>query len=193
MSSSEYFESFSPVLGLNPAATANIPDVEKSDQILYENISAIFALGSNRGEHLDEKPVIIELSPSKSIERHQRRLFLNSLAYLLDYATGGDSVTAIALQQLPGSVVYWFASNKMPHPRACRYPEQHLETLLSSLEKLRIASIEDGTKILRQLAVEVFNFSSQRIDKYISCYQSSFNAAWRDLQDLRPQNGMKSK
>jgi hypothetical protein len=46
-----------------------------------------------------------------------RREFIRRLAYLCNYESGGDRVTAIVLEESSsGLITFWFASNKSPEP-----------------------------------------------------------------------------
>ncbi len=55
--------------------------------------------------------------PSLLDDETLRREFIRHLAYLCNYDTGGDRVTAIALEEsFSGPITFWFASNLSPKP-----------------------------------------------------------------------------
>jgi hypothetical protein len=75
----------------------------------YESLVILHVLGKNRGVHLkedDDELYEIDLTSTKL-----RRAFVRNIAYLCDYQKGGDSMTAIALEQDSDEVVFWLAVN----------------------------------------------------------------------------------
>jgi hypothetical protein len=71
----------------------------------YEPLFLLKALGQTRGEHTPQ--------PTNSDARmEKRRRFLQNLAYVCDFKKGGDSCTAIGLEDCQAGYCFWVASNK---------------------------------------------------------------------------------
>ncbi|TVY82417.1 hypothetical protein LSUE1_G005846 [Lachnellula suecica] len=132
-------------------------------------------------------------------EQALRRPFLRHLAYLCDYEKGGDTTTAIALQQTPQNIVYWFASNKCPNKEAgmADKTKRFLEEVLGSLKSLKSDAAEGVASELFDKAVA---FSSRRIEDYVKILGREVdfvlhrleqfdlqkdNAFWADLRAIR--------
>lgn len=107
-----------------------------------------------------------------------RRSFTRHLAYLCDYEKGGDSTTAIALQQIEGGIVYHVAWNKISRP------ENGVEFLRKVLGLLRCAGcdvIRDSEEKRKEIVDKIFDLSVKYAEKRISSY-ASFLA--RDIRFL---------
>jgi hypothetical protein len=79
-------------------SSPNAPRFDPHQRLLsrfYEPLILLCTLGRTRGEHRAEFPRSADVNswPLK----YARRLVLNQLAFLCDYDTGGDSVTAISI------------------------------------------------------------------------------------------------
>lgn len=138
-----------------------VPVAPKLLKRFYEALILLTVFGSNRGsrileeeiptDSLDDEALDIDISISvldvnKKHEMNEisrtklRRSFTRHLAYLCDYEKGGDSTTAIALQQIDmGGVVYHVAWNKISRP------EKGVEFLRKVLGLLGCAAC-DGIK-----------------------------------------------
>lgn len=71
----------------------------------YEVSLLLQLLGQSRGDH---KPKLHDLNRDQST----RRGFLQNLCYICDFDKGGDSCTAIGLEELDTRYRFWVASNK---------------------------------------------------------------------------------
>jgi hypothetical protein len=58
-----------------------------------------------------------------------RRSFLNHLAYICDFKTGGATVTVIALEQRPAGVVFWVVANENVKDKVVKALEEILKGL----------------------------------------------------------------
>ncbi|KAK0105428.1 hypothetical protein ONS96_004816 [Cadophora gregata f. sp. sojae] len=119
------------------AYQAYIPVEPKVNKRFYEALIMLSILGKNRGGRIPEKP-FQHRSGLESEKGTLRRLFIRSLAYLCDSEKGGQTTTAIALQQAQnGGVVYWVASNchsaGSKKDRSKHFMEGVLGTVQSSL------------------------------------------------------------
>ena len=101
-----------------------------------------------------------------------RREFIGYLAYLCNYDTGGDRVTAIALEESsPGLITFWFASNKSPEPGRNGGPapvdrmREFLQETLEILYDMKPSDISrSSTKSL--LFAKSIEYSKRKIKKY---------------------------
>lgn len=94
-------------LELVPTATLR-PRLNPYDRLLarfYEPLFLLKALGQTRGEHTSQPP-------SRDAGQAHRRRFLSNLSYICDFKKGGDSCTAIALEDSLTCYRLWIASNK---------------------------------------------------------------------------------
>lgn len=79
----------------------------------YEPLVLLYTLGGT------EQDYVQSMLPNEEDTwylppRTTRRRFLDDLAYVSDYDSGHDTVTAIGMQSLPQSNVLWIASNSSP-------------------------------------------------------------------------------
>lgn len=70
----------------------------------YEPMNLVYALGKTRGEHT-------RTSQDDGTDQFKRRQSLNDLAYICDFWKGGDTTTAIAVEDCADQYIFWFALN----------------------------------------------------------------------------------
>ncbi|KAF7899778.1 hypothetical protein EAF00_004114 [Botryotinia globosa] len=168
-----------------------IPVAPKLLKRFYEALILLTVFGSNRGSRIleEESPtdtfddeildVDVNLSALDVNKKHEmdemsrtklRRSFTRYLAYLCDYEKGGDSTTAIALQQMnTGGIVYHVAWNR------CSRPERGVEFLKKVLGLLGCAGydgIQDFEKKREEIEDRIFELSVKHAEKRISSYAS---------------------
>lgn len=83
------------------------PRLEKPQRLLsrfYEPLFLLGALGQTHGNHTT---VPRDLNP----ERARRRKFLRNISYVCDYKKGGESCTAVGLEDSDTCYNFWVASN----------------------------------------------------------------------------------
>ncbi|TGO22041.1 hypothetical protein BPAE_0186g00110 [Botrytis paeoniae] len=166
-----------------------IPVAPKLLKRFYEALILLTVFGSNRGSRIleEETPTdtfddeILDIDMNTSAldvnKKHEvdemsrtklRRSFTRHLAYLCDYEKGGDSTTAIALQQMDtGRIVYHVSWNK------CSRPERGVEFLKKVLGLLGCAGydgIKDFEKNKEDIEDEIFELSVKNAEKRISSY-----------------------
>lgn len=133
----------------------------------YEPLGLLFALGKARGEHTRRASPSSEQIDSLAASQLKRK-FLDELAFLCDHEKGGDTVTAIGLEQTPQSHIYWVAANKCPQGRIVPFLEKLLATLREWHEH------ED----IQRLSADIFRlsitFSHAKIKTYSRYLLSSF-------------------
>ncbi|KAF7881627.1 uncharacterized protein EAF02_006315 [Botrytis sinoallii] len=167
-----------------------IPVAPKLLKRFYEALILLTVFGSNRGSRIleeetptdtfDDEILDIDMKTSAlDTNKHEmdemsrtklRRSFTRHLAFLCDYEKGGDSTTAIALQQMDtGEVVYHVAWNK------CSRPERGVEFLKKVLGLLGCAGyygINDFEKNREEIEDKIFELSVKCAEKRISSYAS---------------------
>ena len=176
-----------------------VPVAPKLLKRFYEALILLTVFGSNRGSRILEEEIptdslddeTLEIDISISVldvnKKHEmdeisrtklRRSFTRHLAYLCDYEKGGDSTTAIALQQIEGAIVYHVAWNKISRP------ENGVEFLRKVLGLLGCAGcdvIRDSEEKRKEIVDKIFDLSVKYAEKRISSY-ASFLA--RDIRFL---------
>jgi hypothetical protein len=118
----------------------NAPRLDPHQRILsrfYEPLILLCTLGRTRGEH---RPADFPRSADVTSWplKYVRRLFLNQLAFLCDYDTGGDSVTAISIQHTPQQRIFWIAANICPSKKIAPFVQDRL-LLLKYVAESRVA------------------------------------------------------
>jgi hypothetical protein len=112
--------------------------------------------------------------PSPLDDETLRREFIRHLAYLCNYDTAGDRVTAIVLEgSLSGPITFWFASNISPQPGQNGEPaevDRMREFLQATLDILYAMEPNDDSRSLTkaQLFAKSVKYSKKKIEKYIS-------------------------
>ncbi|TGO52034.1 hypothetical protein BCON_0149g00210 [Botryotinia convoluta] len=183
--------SLPPSLSLPLTSPSLIPVAPKLLKRFYEALILLTVFGSNRGSRIleEETPTdgfddeVSDIDMSTGVldvnKKHEmdemsriklRRSFTRHLAYLCDYEKGGDSTTAIALQQMDtGEIVYHVAWNK------CSRPQRGVEFLKKVLGLLGCAGydgIKDSEKKREEIEDKIFELSVKYAEKRISCYAS---------------------
>lgn len=148
----------------------NVPRFDPHTRLLsrfYEPLILLNTLGRTRGEH---RPA--QLPTGSNLDnwpiKHVRRLFLLEAAYLCDYKTGGDTVTAIALERNPQGRTLWVAANSCPEKTIVPF----LEALLTKLKCID-ASHVCPEEMTNQITADCIKFSHRRIKAYadFTCMQ----------------------
>ncbi|TGO77468.1 hypothetical protein BELL_0106g00030 [Botrytis elliptica] len=168
-----------------------IPVAPKLLKRFYEALILLTVFGSNRGSRIleEETPTdtfddeILDIDMKTSAldanKKHEmdemgrtklKRSFTRHLAYLCDYEKGGDSTTAIALQQMnTGEIVYHVAWNKCSRPgRGVEF----LEKVLGLLGCAGYYEIKDFEKEREEIEDKIFELSVKYAEKRISSYAS---------------------
>ena len=114
----------------------------------YEPLVLQHVLGPTRGDRIQCEP-LDSLDESELDNGNLRRSFLNQLAYICDFKTGGATVTAIALEQRPTGVVFWVVANE-------NVKEKVVKALGEILKDL--AGLDGGTTRERAATVEERTF-----------------------------------
>ncbi|TGO82577.1 hypothetical protein BPOR_0801g00010 [Botrytis porri] len=178
-------------LSLAPPSPSLIPVAPKLLKRFYEALILLTVFGSNRGSRIleeetptdgfDDEILDIDMNTSAlEANRNQemdemsrtklRRSFTRHLAYLCDYEKGGDSTTAIALQQLDkGGIVYHVAWNKYSRPER---GVEFLKMVLGLLGCAGYDGIKDFEKNREDIEHKIFELSVKYAEKRIFSYAS---------------------
>lgn len=133
----------------------------------YEPLVLLYTLGQSRGQR-SQSPAIDDQSCDGVSFSEVRRRFLRDLAYMCDYQKGGDTVTAIAVEDTPQSFICWVAANKDPRSKV----ESFLRKLLATLK----CTGEAGEVTLANvIASKCITFAKPRIKAYKKFFENSLN------------------
>ncbi|KAK6352105.1 hypothetical protein TWF730_008936 [Orbilia blumenaviensis] len=126
----------------------------------YEPLVLLAAYGKTQGPQIKLTSTEAE-GPWHDDNRELRKQFLDQLAYICDYMRGGDTVTAIAVEDGP-QLKYWIAANTNQGPK--------IKPLVSDiLERLKNAfGISDSeARILQsEISDTIISFCSKRLEYY---------------------------
>ncbi|KAF2759851.1 hypothetical protein EJ05DRAFT_537072 [Pseudovirgaria hyperparasitica] len=135
---------------------------EKQLMRFYEPLVLLHTLGRSRGDRTQNSVV-------STGTFSERRKFLNNLAYICDFNTGGDTVTSIALQDCADGPIYWVASNS---EKKVLKSHEFLMSVLSDLSRVSAESAEPSPEHKERLATElsekIIVFAKKRINGYRS-------------------------
>ena len=102
--------------------------------------------------------------------------FLDELAYICDYAPGGDTVAAIAIEDGCGPT-YWVSANKNQAAKVKPFLNGVLSLLASAHGK---GKLHDG-KLEQQVTNQIISFSARRLRHYRHMLQKAVQACLSDL------------
>lgn len=147
--------------GLNVVAGQVVPPTLKRLSRFYEPLLLLNALDPTRGHHIPRER-FASSSPTAGCTKDIRREFIDQLAYACDYAKGGDTVTAIALESLPAKSVFWIATNK--DKKAHMKP--FLVELLLALQRVCNEGPEYAESSRKRILKHIVQFNEQRLKNY---------------------------
>jgi hypothetical protein len=131
----------------NPNSPAPRKAADKLMMRFYEPLVLQHVLGPTRGNRIPCEP-IDSLDDSELDNCNLRRSFLNALAYICDFDTGGATVTAIALEQRPAGVVFWVVANNNVKDKVVTTLEEILKGLAGldgTTGDEQVAKVEERT------------------------------------------------
>lgn len=133
----------------------------KIDKRFYEPLVLLGVMSPNRGERIEQEMYHCEDSELRSSVQTRRDL-LNQLCVVCDHQRGGDTVTAMALEQKPAGPVFWISAPA----KALRKIEPFMVTTLNWLASSVAATSapdEDKFKQVRELARHFVGFCHLRL------------------------------
>ena len=160
-------------------SSSNAPRLDPYERILsrfYEPLILLCTLGRTRGEH---RPTDFPRSADVTSWplKYVRRLFLNQLAFLCDYDTGGDSVTAISIQHTPQRRIFWIAANICPSKKIAPFVQDRL-SLLKYVAESRVAVDE----AMGQFLAACIDHAKPRIKAYFHFLTRLLEACRENLE-----------
>ena len=145
----------------------------------YEPLALLKALDPVQGERLYEAP-FEACDSSTGLGINGRRTVLKLLCEMCDYDKGGETVTAIALENHPAGPVYWVASNEDV--------QKHIEPFLTQTLTLLQTAPQHGVPVneLRTALFQKFTiFNMSRLRKTLKLARASNESALRCVSDLK--------
>ncbi|KAF3287501.1 hypothetical protein TWF970_007221 [Orbilia oligospora] len=140
----------------------------------YEPLVLLSAYGKSQGPHFKSTGDETFCSDDN---RDLKKQFLDQLAYVCDYETGGDTVTAIAVEDGP-ELKYWVAANTDKSSTILPY----ISSILASLETVFEAPEEHILAVQAQITDRVIQFCSDRLRLYKSRLRSAALGCIKKLQ-----------
>ncbi|KAL9623303.1 MAG: hypothetical protein Q9160_002410 [Pyrenula sp. 1 TL-2023] len=153
-----------PAKNATKKPSPNAPRLEKAQRLLYrfyEPLLLLHTLNPTMGEH---SPSIADDEPDFLTTQRLQRRFLEDLAYFCDYKKGGDTVTAIAVEDRPQGPIFWFASNTPKDTKMKGF----LEEVLDRLRQSPSSRPNDREDLKVALAHKAIDFGHRRIKSYRS-------------------------
>ena len=168
------------------------PRLDAQNRLLcrfYEPLVLLHILDPN-GDKRIPRCYSEDLVTSSLHPQELRRTFLEQLAYVCDFAKGGDTVTAVAIEACPSGAIFWIASNKEPNKSVISYVHE----LLKLLGSLSSPSSEASRKMLEdQIASKCVQFNAKRIMAYQSLIRKPLERCLKILGKSKEDEGVSSK
>lgn len=121
----------------------------------YEPLHLLSMLNPDRGPGEVDLP---SAPQSRGFKMAWRR-FLDDLSWLCDNKHGGETVSAVAAQDLPEGIKFWLVSKH-------KASFHHLEWVLAELKSAQEQSDEGATTLALRVAVNSILFSKNKVKNY---------------------------
>jgi hypothetical protein len=128
----------------------------------YEALILLGVLDPTRGR----QPLEIDLSDSANGDALLWRDFLDSICFICDSKTGGDTVTSVGAEQTNDNTIFWMASNSKPGSKLTMNAQKHLSDILYMLRDIESDSNTSSDDLHRKIYEHCVGFSSMRIKTY---------------------------
>jgi hypothetical protein len=158
------------------AAATPVPMSPTVERQFYESQLLLFVLDRVRGDHTKRQNYHGELDQDAT---ELRRSFLDKLAYICDFKTGGSTVTALALQKTYQGAIFWLAANETVKPRVTSFLRDVLQ-LLMSVKDNRASKKAIETQLLEHFV----SFNEERLDYYWSALRRDLGLCLERLAKL---------
>lgn len=109
--------------------------------------------------------LLVTLRPASGRRRPPKsnwRRFIDSLSWLSDHKTGGQTTVSIAIEKTTEGSRFWMASNATEHSRTF----YHLSNILSRLASLRNMSTGSIQEMQEQIARSSIQFCRRKVHDY---------------------------
>ena len=154
---------------------------EKLLRRFYEPLILLSVFDPTRGARDGDPPT----EPDLRDERKLWRDFLDSLALVCDSEKGGDTVTAVAAEQVVGDPLFWLASNSNARLKA----RDHLLWIFGRLNKLCGARADIQDDVRAEITTRCIQFSAKRVKAYASWLVKSVRKVKQSLAGSRNWEG----
>ncbi|ETS75099.1 hypothetical protein PFICI_13583 [Pestalotiopsis fici W106-1] len=150
--------------------TPRFDDYQRLLGRFYEPLLLLLALGKTRGEHSPSPP-------DESSRQSIRRRFFNNIAYLCDFTKGGDSTSAIGIEERDDCYNFWVASNQ-PSSKI----RDFVDDILNDVRKLGYEqSLRRGDE--QRFTYYCIDFARQRISKEAKMLSNAFKGCIKYLEE----------
>jgi len=139
----------------------------------YEPLILLKILGSTRGQH------------SPSLEPTPLHRFLDNLAYLCDHQKGGNTTSAVAIEDTPERFVFWIASNC---PSQCEKSVPFLTYTLVSVRSIADAPSSQQASLTEELVRRCVEFAQARVKKEASMLKKDMSKCMVFVKELDGQH-----
>jgi hypothetical protein len=158
------------------AAATPVPMSPTVERQFYESQLLLFVLDRVRGDHTKRQNYHGELDQDAT---ELRRSFLNKLAYICDFNTGGSTVTALALQKTYQGAIFWLAANETVKPKVTSFLREVLQ-ILKTVKDNRPSKKAIETQLLEHIV----SFNEKRLEYYWSGLQINLSLCIERLGKL---------
>ncbi|KAK6193665.1 hypothetical protein LQW54_012223 [Pestalotiopsis sp. IQ-011] len=143
----------------------------------FEPLILLLSLGKTRGEHFSGPRAS---SPMQAV---RRRVF-DYIAYLCDYTKGGDSTSAIGLEDCEDCYIFWIASNQTSTKIV-----DFIEDILKDIKAFLILKSPRLEEAEKKFVHKCIRFASQRVNKEAKTLSNVFNRCIKHLEEQsRPED-----
>jgi hypothetical protein len=145
----------------------------------FEAVIVLFILGRVQGPHLTTPH-------DASSNTATRRRFLRNLCSVCDYAKGGPSTTAIAVENCQDCIKFWVASNEGPSAKVISF----LDSVLSLLRRMPGLTASESRDKEVELLSACTTFASMRLKKLCKALSTTAARCRKYLEEHPEVDGM---
>lgn len=163
-----------------PPKTPRFDPYQRLFYRLYEVILLLHNLNRTQGSHL------VRHHDASDIVATRRR-FLSNLAFLCDYKKGGDSTTAIAIEDTAEHYKFWIAMNRKPSQD--KDVVLHTRTVLSLLKRASKLPVEETGELEMAILRISIKLATERISKEAKLLSASVQRCIMLLEETNHSAG----
>ncbi|KAI0382517.1 hypothetical protein F5Y04DRAFT_252850 [Hypomontagnella monticulosa] len=170
---------------MGPKSPRGKPRTDPYSRLLYrfyEPLILLRALGQTRGKHTSSPQ---DASPTES----RRRRLLRNLSYLCDYEKGGETTSAIGLEENEQCFVFWVSSNAN---RSRSKIVQFLESRLTEVPHISMLENEQRNVAETKFIRTCIKFAEHRVKKEKTMLSKAIEKCKRYLDSTRGEDSQLS-
>ncbi|KAI1813515.1 hypothetical protein GGS20DRAFT_586459 [Poronia punctata] len=133
----------------------------------YEPLILLFTLGPTRGPH------------SSAGDKPHLHRFLDNVAYICDFQKGGETTSAVAIENTPERFIFWLASNS---PKQSRISRPFLITVLQDVRKI-VESPHEQTRLKQELLIKTVEYARARVKKELALLKAEMRSCEKFLTE----------